>query len=58
MTFEESSGKLFADLVRIVNQSTANDRSFICALSMRFARRLRSGTKTRRSTPTILSRLS
>ena len=37
-------------------------RSFICAPSMKFARRLRSGTKerteTRGSTPTILSRLS
>jgi salicylate hydroxylase len=28
MTFEESSGNLLADLVRIVNQSTANRRLF------------------------------
>src|SRR5206468_7585926 len=44
--------------VKIVNQSTANRTLFICAPSMKFARRLRSGTKERTethgSTPTTL----
>jgi hypothetical protein len=57
MPFEKSSGKVFAELVR-----TANERSFICARSMKFPRRLRSATKQRTethgSTPTILSQLS
>jgi hypothetical protein len=55
--FEKSSGRVFADLTRI-----ANERSFISARSMKFARRLRIATKertkTRGPTPTTLSRLS